>query len=304
MAAGWPPIERWIGSDVDVVHSLALGYPVCTGRPLVVTVHDIGPLTHPQYFRSFPAWVMRRGVQHLERRADAIICVSQATADELQSYFGGGLDDRLHVVYEGIAAPFSGGTEAIEGSDCVLRGLQDAPFFLVAGASSPRKNLVRVLAAFDEVASSFPHHLVMVGGQGWAGRRDRSPDAAPRHRNRIHEFGFVSDLQLAQLYRRASAFVYASLYEGFGLPVLEAMSVGCPVLASSIPPLREICSDAALFFDPEDTAEIVNQMMSVASDDGLAQQLRVSGVAQAASFTWRSCAEQTAEVYRQVAGGM
>jgi glycosyltransferase involved in cell wall biosynthesis len=301
MTIDWPPLERWFDADVDLVHVLAFGYPVSTGRPLVVTVHDIGPLTQPQFFPRFPAFLMRHGLRQLERRADGIICVSQATADELQSYLAADLSERLHVIHEGVASAFADPDPPDPG--IVRKDLVplEAPFLLAAGASSPRKNLARVVQAFDRVADAFPHHLVIVGGKGWMDDVDVRGIATARHRDRIHALGYVSDSQLAAIYRGAEAFVHVSLYEGFGLPVLEAMASGCPVIASDIPQHREVAADAALFVEPTDVEAIAGALEILTSDNQRIRDLQQLGLRRAAEFTWARCAARTISVYQRVA---
>jgi glycosyltransferase involved in cell wall biosynthesis len=302
MTIGWPPLERWFDADVDLVHVLALGYPVATHRPLVVTVHDIGPLTQPQFFPRFPSWLMRRGLRHLERRADGIICVSQATADELQAYVDADLSDRLHVIHEGVTSRFTDPEPRHSNNESFSSSPPKAPFFLAAGASSPRKNLLSVIRAFDRAAEVLPHNLVIVGGRGWMDEAHNRHIASARHGDRIHSLGYVSDRQLAGLYRRADAFVHVSLYEGFGLPVLEAMASGCPVIASDIPQHREVAADAAFFVDPNDVEAIDHALKDVANNSEMTKELRQLGTRRAAEFSWDRCASRTIAVYQRVTG--
>ncbi|MDB4736503.1 glycosyltransferase family 4 protein, partial [Planctomycetota bacterium] len=226
---GAPVIERWLTPGFDLLHVLALGYPVPSRLPWAVTIHDIGPLTHPQYFPKSDAVLMRRGLRQAARSASAMICVSQATADEVQAYLGSTVADRLHVVGEGVTRRIR--TVPERPQEELAEGLPlETPFLLAAGGASPRKNLGRLLSSFEALAEQIPHHLVLVGGSGWghcdlAERIEASPFTG-----RIHRLGYVSDATLDRLYSAAAAFVHVSLFEGFGLPLLEAMEARCPVV--------------------------------------------------------------------------
>ena len=297
-----PRIERWLPETPDVVHNLNLGFPIPTRAPFVVTVHDVGPLVHPEFFPRRSARWMRIGLRHALRHADGIICVSQATADALGTVTRGPLDDRVHVIHEGVDPLFLS-SAADAGIDTLpIPRTADAPFILMAGAASPRKNLPRLLAAFAAAAPHVPHHLVLVGGLGWGALPELDRARQGPLKNRIHVVGYVSDEQLHALYHRAALFCYVSLYEGFGLPVIEAMACGCPVLAANTTSLPEIGGDAAHYVDPADTHAIAQSFVTLTTDTALADHLRAAGRTRAAQFTWCACAEQTAAVYRQVAG--
>jgi len=294
-----PPIERWL-PETDVVHAVALGYPVATRKPLVVTVHDIGPLTHPEYFGNTSPWIMRRSLAQMEKQADAIICVSQSTADELVSYVGGNLADRVHVILEGVSAEFFQNTDP-----ACLRGLKDlpppgTPFVLATGKISPRKNIQGLIQAMSRLSDVIPHHLVLVGGYGWGMDDVYQQLDDPGIRQRVHFPGYVTDEQLRALYAAASVYVHPSLYEGFGLTVLEAMAAGCPVVTSNVFSLPEVAGDAALLVDPLNSNALADAIEAICCDDSLSCELVEKGRARARSFQWDTCAEQVYDVYRAV----
>ena len=179
-------------------------------------------------------------------------------------------------------------------------GLNGAPYFLWTGSLNPRKNLRNVVRAFDLVAQRLPHHLVLAGGSGVGSRgcprRDleREPDA----RQRIHRPGYVSDASLRALYRGATAFLYVSLLEGFGLPILEAMASGCPVVTSNASCMPEIAGTAAMLVDPRQPEEIADAMLRLAGNKRLHQDFksvagnaRRSSVGSAAHGRWRRSIE-------------
>ena len=296
---GFPRLEKWLDAPVDVVHAVSLGYPVATKKPLVVTVHDIGPLTHPEYFSEAPPWIMMKSLKQAVGQAAALICVSQATADELESYvrakLGVAIGDRLRVVHEGVSAKFfeppdPACLDGLEGFD-----LSGEPFVLTAG-----KNLHGVIRALAVLGEELPHHLVAVGGDGWDSDQVRAELAGSGLEERVHFLGFVSDEQLRALYRRASVYVHASLFEGFGLTVLEAMACGCPVVTSNLSSLPEVAGDAAVLVDPRDPAAIAAGLASVCADPRLAGELRRKGLERAGAFTWERCAAEVMEIYNAV----
>ncbi len=294
-----PAIEHWL-PEADVVHSVALGYPVATRKPLVVTVHDLGPLTHPEYFDTTSPWIMKRSLLQMVKHADAIICVSSSTANELVSYAGKGVESRIRVVAEGVALEFFQSAEP----SC-LQGVEDlpplgTPFVLATGKISPRKNIHGLIRAMSGLADSIPHHLVLVGGDGWGMEEMYRQLGDSVIRERIHFPGYVSDDQLRALYAAASVYVHPSLYEGFGLTVLEAMAAGCPVVTSNVYSLPEVAGDAALLVDPLDNGSLADAIKSICMDNGLADELTAKGKARAKLFQWDECAAQVAQIYRSV----
>jgi glycosyltransferase involved in cell wall biosynthesis len=297
---GLPRLEHWI-PWADLVHCVELDYRIATRKPLIVTIHDIGPLTHPELFRKSHPWLLKIALNSVIQRAAAIICVSRTTADAVESYTKCRLGDRLTIIPEGVSEEFfqSGDLKPVaKPGDSLTHG---APYFLWAGSLNPRKNLSRVIDSFEQVASRIPHHLVLTGGLGWGSeetlRRIRSSVAAQR----IHLPGRVSDAELRSLYRQATAFVYVSLMEGFGLPILEAMTCGCPVITSNISSMPEVAGDAAFLVDPIDTNEIAEAMYCLATDSTFSKQLSTKGRSRAEDFRWDSCAVAVAEIYKRVA---
>jgi glycosyltransferase involved in cell wall biosynthesis len=296
----FPRIER-VAPDSALVHSLELDYPVATRKPWVVTIHDLGPLTHPQYFSRGRPWLRERALDQALRSAAAIVAVSRATADAVEQYAGTSLQDRLHVVHEGVSKEFF----ETRSRDCLtgLKGLPPtgAPYFLWTGSLNPRKNLGNVVRAFELAANHCPHHLVLAGGLGWDHGELTSAIERSVVRDRIHRPGYVSDAQLQALYQGATAFLYVSFFEGFGLPILEAMAGGCPVITSNISSMPEIAGDAALLVDPACPEEIADAMQRLASDEQLRSNVLNRGSARAREFSWDECARSMMKVYHQVA---
>ncbi len=290
-----PALETWT-PWADVVHSVEPGYPIATRRPLVVTIHDIGPLTHPHHFRNARPWLLKKALLSAADRADGIICVSQTTADAVQGFLRRDLGDRLHVVAEGVSEEFFE-AEPREQCSAVLPGGQ--PFFLWSGSFSPRKNVARVVEAFEQIAPRLPHDLVLCGGAGWDSAETLARIHASRFADRIHLPGRVSEAQLRAYYRQAAAYIFVSLMEGFGLPVLEAMASGCPVITSNLSSLPEVAGNAAYLVDPLNTEQIAQAMSEIASDATVSSCLSVKGRARASQFRWSSCAVAVTRIYRE-----
>lgn len=305
---GLPPLEGWLNSPVELVHALSLGYPVATRRPYVVTVHDLGPLTHPEYFTNTSPWVMKASLRQAVRKAAAIVCVSRSAADELACYVGGQVERRIRVIHEGVGDEFFAAPDAVS-LDILLNEAvpamaeADPPFILAAGKISPRKNISGLLEAFVRIAGRVPHHLVLVGGDGWDMERVHSLLPTGSLASRVHFAGYVSDEHLRALYRRAAFYVHPSFYEGFGLTVLEAMASGCPVVTSNLYSLPEVAGDAALLVNPANSDEIAGAILALCEDASLADSLRAKGHARALQFRWSDCASKVYGVYREVTGG-
>lgn len=290
---GAPAIENWT-PWADVVHSVEPSYPVATRKPLVVTVHDLGPITHPHYFRNSRPWLLKRALAAAASRAAAIICVSQSTADALKEHLRSDLGDRLRVVAEGVSDEFFEPQPA----DAAGATPGGEPYFLWSGSFSPRKNVGRVVEAFERIASQLPHHLVLCGGAGWDAQETLARIRSSPFASRIHLPGRVDDAKLRAYYAKADAYVFVSLMEGFGLPVLEAMASGCPVIASNLSSLPEVAGNAACLVDPLDVEAIAHAMNEVGSSPERRQALAARGRRRADQFRWSACAQSVAAIYR------
>jgi glycosyltransferase involved in cell wall biosynthesis len=204
------------------------------------------------------------------------------------------------VIPEGVAEDFFEpvGDEVFQRTAGFIR--QGAPYFLWSGSLNPRKNLPRVVDAFERIANDVPHHLILCGGLGWDSEETLRRVKASAVARRIHLPGRVDEDELRGLYQRASAFVFASLMEGFGLPILEAMASGCPVITSNCSAMPEVAGDAAFLVDPEIVTDIADAMRCLATDTVFARHLASKGRARAVEFRWDTCAAAVAEVYRRV----
>lgn len=268
----------------------------------VVTIHDLGyrafPEAHPPLARRYLEWSTRWSAATARR----IVVPSATTARDLLAACGTP-PERVVVIPHGYHPRFRPLDEGTVVAGLARLGIA-GPYLLFVGTLQPRKNLARVLAAFERlVAGGWPGKLVLVGQQGWLsdpifaaiGRAD-SPA-----RGRIHLTGYLADDDLPIVYNGAVGLVFPSLYEGFGLPALEALACGTPVLTSDTTSLPEVVDEAALTVDPLDTAAIAAGMVRLVSDEGLRAELRERGLDRARQFTWRRAAERTLAVLEDVA---
>jgi len=295
---GRPLIEE-AAPEVDIVHNAAAAYPIGTRKPLVVTVHDLGPLTHPELFRGSRPWLFARGLRQAADRAAAIICISRATAAETAEFLG--RDDLpITVIHHGIPGPFTKAPDLSLLSRLEGMPAEGTPFFLFAGSLNPRKNMLRILEAFETVADKVEQHLVIVSDSGWDQASTLERLRAAARGGKVHFIPYVDDRTLAALYSSATAFVFPSLFEGFGFPLLEAMALGCPVITSNLSSMPEVAGDAAMLVDPTDVPEMAEAMSRIATDESARKELVSRGLVRSREFSWERCAGKVAEVYKDV----
>ena len=242
---------------------------------------------------------MNRSLKQAVKRADKFICVSESTATEFEDYVGQNVSERIAVVPEGVAKHFLMTPPDLE-IEAVQKLVADGvPFILSAGKISPRKNTLRTIKALARVADEIPHHLVLVGGGDPSGLDSLDPSIRSKISGRLHFLGYVPDEQLPALYSAASAYVHASLYEGFGLPLLEAMACGCPVITSNVLSLPEVAGDAALLVDATDVESISDAMLQVCTDESISSELISKGNNRIKQFSWAECAAGVVDVYNE-----
>ncbi len=271
--------------------------------PLIATIHDLAPFRVPEKYDWKRMFYGRVVVRRLAQRQDQIIAISQNTARDLTTFFKLP-EEKITIVHNGLEHDrfFPGDRTAAQGKVAGQYQLR-APFFLyVARLEHPGKNHVRLISAFEEFkAATHSDWQLVLAGSDWHGAE--AIHAAIRQSLAaadIRCLGFVPDPELPDLYRAAGAFVYPSLYEGFGMPPLEAMACGCPVIASLRGSLGEVLGDAAAVVEPEDLHTIAKQLYIVASDARARNRLRAAGLAQAAKFNWANTAAATLQVYERV----
>jgi glycosyltransferase involved in cell wall biosynthesis len=288
-ALRYPPADLGLRPRADVVHATSPAVPP-RSAPLVATVHDLAFLDHPEWYTPRGVRFFRRGTDLARREAAAVVVPSEATAAACRRH---GFDPaRLHVVSHGVDVPQVAPEDV--GRLRARWGL-DRPYVLWCGTHEPRKNLPGLLRGFALAARDTDAHLVLVGPSGWG--EGAAPDASVA--DRVHAVGFLPTTDLHAAYAGAAAFCYPSLEEGFGMPVLEALAHGTPVVTSRDSPMAEIAAGAAVLVDPADPDAIRDGLLAALADDG---RMARAGRVVAAHHTWEAAAAALAGVYRSVAG--
>jgi glycosyltransferase involved in cell wall biosynthesis len=292
-----PALPRRLAA-ADVLHAttgVAIP-PAKRGQRLVVTIHDLAFLHYPEAFPGRWRVLYRLGLRVAARRADAILTPSRSTAEDLVARTR--IDPRrVHVT------PLATTLAAGDGDPApVLERLGvPRPFVLFVGTLEPRKNVVGLVRAYRRAArAGVPHALVVAGPPGW-GAEPLERELALDGPGTIVRTGWLPPADLDAVYRGASAFIYPSLFEGFGLPVLEAMARGVPTITSNTSSLPEVTGDAAIAVDPRSSDAIADAIEAVVGDAALASRLAGAGRRRAESFSWDETARLTLEAYERAA---
>jgi len=292
---GWPgPELLWEEAVLPVilrrrgaalVHSLNWTFPLVRPCPGVVTIHDLAWEAYPEDQPRKTRWKARTIAPRAARSAERVICVSRYTRDDVCERYGVE-PEKVRVIGEAPGLPH-GDADAPPG-----------PYLLAAGDLRPRKNLLRLVEAFRTLhGEGIPHRLVLAGDDVLrrGGQIRAAAGDAP-----LELTGRITDEELDALMRGADALVFPSLYEGFGLVVVEAMARGCPVVCSNATALPETGGDAVRYFDPLDVDDMASAMRAVVTDREVRDDLARRGRARAQDFTWEAAADKTAAVYREL----
>ena len=295
---GRPHLPRSLdGCAVVHVTNPAGVAPVRRGQALVVTVHDLAFEHEPDAFRTRWLRLYRAGLRAATRRADAIVVPSRSAAEDVIARTGIATE-RVHVTPLAARAPEPVSHD--EPARLEELGVRP-PYVLFVGTIERRKNLVRLVRAHRRLAAEgLPHTLVLNGSPGWGA--DTVDREIAGFGGTVVRTGGLDAATLDALYRHAEAFAYPSLYEGFGLPVLEAMQHGVPVVASNTSSIPEVAGDAALLVDPTDEDALADALRRVLTDDALRADLRARGPRRAAGFSWEATARATLAAYRIAEG--
>lgn len=292
-----PVVLRRLGADV--LHAPAFVGPLLAPCPQVITVHDLSFLRYPEFFRPGNRIYLRTMTGLACRRAGAVIAVSDFTAREVVELLG--VDaGRVVTIHHGLAPRFRPLPEEDVARFRQEQGLPDR-FVLFMGTLEPRKNLVQLVRAFARLDDP-GLHLVLAGARGWYYDSIFAEVERLAVADRVHFPGYVPVETQAFWYNAAHAFAYISVYEGFGMPVLEALACGVPTLTSSTTSLPEVGGDAVITAPPGNEAALVDALDRVVHDVALRTQLRQHGIRRVANFSWQAAAAQTAGVYRTVLG--
>lgn len=270
--------------------------PFGVRTPSVVTLHDLLYFNLPEFPHREYLWpdilYMRAMIPRSARQARRVVCVSDHTAGDARRVLGVSAS-ALNVIREAPSRVFLASSRDSAAGIRAKYGLQ-RPFFLYSGTRSVRKNIRVLFEAFARCRADIPHDLVLTGGGGHVVVEDRAEDTLAKYglRDRVKVLGMIPQEDLIALYHEADTFVFPSRYEGFGLPPLEAMACGCPVICSNATALPEVVGEAALVFDPANVAQLAEHMRAMAGDSALRNRMRELGQAQVAKFSYRRAAAE------------
>lgn len=299
-------LPRRVAEDRPSLLHVQYTAPVTCSVPIVVSVHDVSYLEHPEYFTSFRALQLRLTVSRTVRNASCVLTPSEFSKKRILDAYKLA-DEKVVVLPNGVSSVFHPVPRqaAHKSMRSAWAPNGQAPFILTVGDLQPRKNHLGLIHAFEDLIRAhpqLPHHLLVVGKETWHAPAVRAAAKKSQVANRIHFTGFVDDEELRRLYGACDLFVYPSFYEGFGLPILEAMACGRAVACSNTSAMPEVADSAALLFDPSSQRDLVFAMRDLLLNPDLRQRMERLGVQRAGMFSWNSSAAKTLDLYYTVAG--
>jgi glycosyltransferase involved in cell wall biosynthesis len=287
---------------VDVFHSPHYTMPELSRARRVVTIHDLTFFDHPEWHEKAKIPVFRRAIKVACRRASALICVSEQTASRLRSLLSPAAP--TYVVRHGVDhTRFHPEPDPADAAALAALGVRGR-FVTFVGTIEPRKAVDRLVRAFDRMAGAHPDlQLVLAGGDGWGVGAVDDAIAAARHGDRVLRTGYVPDRTVPALMRGAAAVAYPAAEEGFGIPALEALACGAPLVTTRGSVMEEIVGSAALLVPPGDTEGLAGALDMLVRGDARLAPRRAQGLVIAGRHTWERCAEEHVSVYRAALGG-
>ncbi len=290
---------------VSVFHAPLFIAPLLGSIPKLITVHDLSHYLYPEKTTWQNRYILRGLLPASIKAASAVIAVSENTKQDIVNYLGTS-PEKITVIPLAASDVFRKISDQAELNRVRLKYDLPKDYILFVGTVEPRKNLERLLLAYKQVLDrrkDLPHHLVVVGKLGWQYDGIMQSYHRLRLKQRINFLGYVDEADLPFLYNSADAFVYPSLYEGFGLPVLEAMSCGVPVITSNVSSLPEVAGDSCYLVDPLCVEELADAIELVLENQELRERMGVWGQARALDFSWQYTAEETFKLYSKVQQG-
>ncbi len=289
---------QWVTGPLDLFHSPDFVLPPVGGNiPTLLTVHDLSFVHYPQAYPAPLVAYLNRVVPWSVRRATHIVADSVATQQDLITLWQTPAE-KITVLYSGVDERFRPVTDGRHLAQVrASYDLGEAPYLLSVGTLQPRKNYQMLIQAFAPLARHWPHQLVIAGGQGWLYEDMVAEVGRQGLEGRVRFTGFVADRDLPALYSAATLFLFPSLYEGFGLPILEAMACGAPVVASNASCLPEVVGQAGVLLSPHEPAAWTRTLHTLLLDSGRRARLVGAGALQARQFTWRRAARQLVQLY-------
>lgn len=286
---------------VDIFHSPFFYLPECKTAKTVITIHDLMVFKHPEFLSQSRIKTIQKQITSSVKSADAIIVVSEFTRKELIDFFGIAAR-RIKVILNGISDRFGIENTGVGTGEIKKKYKITKPYLLFVGNIEPKKNIPYLIRAFKLFRERFKYHhqLVIVGNKGWGFSEVLKLALDLGLEEEVLFPGVVSDEDLPELYRGADLFVFPSLFEGFGIPVIEAMACGTPVITSGNTSLAEVVDTAAIFFDPTDIEDLAEKMNSVLNSGEIRNNLIEKGLARSKMFSWKKCAQQTIQLYHEL----
>jgi glycosyltransferase involved in cell wall biosynthesis len=301
---GWDLSARVREDSPDLLHVQYTGPAFCR-VPMIVSVHDVSFLECPQYFTQYRAIQLRLTVRKTVEKAAAVLTPSEFSREGILRHYK--IDRSKVIVTPNAVSSLFRPTDRNAALAAIERKFKlRGPFVLTVGDLQPRKNHAGLLKAFEGVMREHPHlqhQLVFVGKETWYSKELHRVVQDSDMRGRVHFTGFVDDADLVHFYGACDLFVYPSFYEGFGLPILEAMACGRAVACSGTTAMPEVADAAGILFNPYSASEIARAIRDVLLDSELRVRLERLGAQRAALFSWERAADRTLDVYHRVAGG-
>ena len=293
------PMDR-VMPRADVFHATEHLLPPLKNARTVFTLHDLIFQFFPEYHLPLNRWFLQNAMPYFLRRADAIVAVSEWTKRDAMRLYNLP-SEKITVIYEAADPALRPESDPKRIAEVRARYANNQPFLFLVSVIEPRKNIRALVDALRVLRErGFPHRLLVAGRKGWLYQDTFDHVRQIGMASQVDFLDHVPDADLPALFAACDAFVFPSLYEGFGLPPLEAMACGAPVVCSNVSSLPEVVGDAALLVSPRDIGGIANAVECVITDRALCDELRERGLARAAQFSWERAAHETLAVYEQV----
>ena len=289
---------QWTMGKLDLFHSPDFVLPPTSGKiPTLLTVHDLSFVFFPDVYPKPLVAYLNKVVPRSVKKASHILADSQATKEDLIRVYGV-TEDKITVLYSGADKRFQPVTDGSKIRAVRQKhNLVNTPYILSVGTVQPRKNYQMLIRAFAPVAQHHPHNLIISGGKGWLYDEMMAEVEKQGLNGRVHFIGFVDDEDLPTLYSEATLFVMPSIYEGFGIPILEAMGCGTPVISSNVSSLPEVTGDASVLLPPDNQLAWTEAIENLLQNPAQREALVKLGFAQTKKFSWQKSAKQLLQIY-------
>lgn len=288
----WPKIEFFTGK-LDLFHSFNWYFPPTQNTKNIATIFDMTPIIFPQLHQEKTLLLDKLRFKRIADKADQIIAISDCSKKDYLKYYPG---KQVEVINPASSEKFFKKINLKKQITVLKKFNLQKGYFLSVCTLEPRKNLEKLITAY--LKTNLDNKLVLVGTKGW--KNDQLMDLISKYPQKIIVTGFITDQELAVLYKNALCFIYPSLYEGFGIPVLEALSSNIPVITSNVSSLPEVGGDAVLYINPQKEVEIKDALLRISKDEKLRKELIKKGKVQARKFSWVKSAKQLNNIYQNI----